>query len=463
MEYKKAFVVDTSEIEGRLDPFYYKVEFLELEERLKRNNFQYLSKLTNKITDGTHFTPTYTDSGIKFISVKDINDFKINFNKTKFISKEEHTKLIKRCNPETNDILLTKIGSIGRIAFVDESYEEFSLFVSVALLKPKHNLIKYKYLGYLLTFEIISQQIKRVLKGIGVNDFHLEDIKKLKIPLPPKETQTKIIQIMDNAYKIKEENEKRAKELLASINNYLLDKLDITLPKKEKIVSFEVNSSDIFGSRFDPFYYKKVFLELNNLIKSIKYVKLKQIALIKGGKRIPKGKRYSEVKTNYKYLKVKNINKDIDIDIDELSFITKATYQEIKNYKIEVDDIIISNAGTIGKIVIFKNETNYKVILTENAVRVIVSSSLINNLFLKVILEHRIVQSQLSREFIQTTIPKLSIERIKNLTIPLPPLPIQNEIANHIEELRRESNELKEKAQRVLKDAKDEVERIILG
>ncbi len=52
---------------------------------------------------------------------------------------------------------------------------------------------------------------------------------------------------MDNAYKIKKEKEEKAKSLLDSIDTYLLKKLDITLPKEEKVVSFEVSSSDVFG------------------------------------------------------------------------------------------------------------------------------------------------------------------------------------------------------------------------
>ena len=105
-----------------------------------------LDNLCSKITDGTHKTPKYTDSGVPFISVKDIYDNQVSFDNTKFISQEEHNELYKRCNPEYDDILLTKSGTIGRTAVI-KTKNEFSLFVSVALLKNYKNIIDSSYLS----------------------------------------------------------------------------------------------------------------------------------------------------------------------------------------------------------------------------------------------------------------------------------------------------------------------------
>ena len=46
-----------------------------------------LKEVCNRISDGTHFTPKYLNEGIPFISVKDIYDDKVHFNKCKYISK----------------------------------------------------------------------------------------------------------------------------------------------------------------------------------------------------------------------------------------------------------------------------------------------------------------------------------------------------------------------------------------
>jgi type I restriction enzyme, S subunit len=56
------------------------------------------------INDGTHHTPRYVNEGIPFYSVENVTSD--NFKHVKFITKEEHEELIKRCKPERGDILL---------------------------------------------------------------------------------------------------------------------------------------------------------------------------------------------------------------------------------------------------------------------------------------------------------------------------------------------------------------------
>ena len=97
-----------------------------------------------KLTDGTHKTPKYTKSGVKFVSVKDMSTGRLSLANTKYISQEGHEELFERCNPEKGDILLSKVGTTGVPAIVDTD-EQFSLFVSVALLKFNHKYINQKF------------------------------------------------------------------------------------------------------------------------------------------------------------------------------------------------------------------------------------------------------------------------------------------------------------------------------
>jgi type I restriction enzyme S subunit len=151
-----------------------------------------LGDLCFKITDGTHHTPTYTNKGVHFISVKDIYNGVVNFEKTKFISIEEHTELIKRCNPETDDLLITKSGTIGRMAIVPQK-TEFSLFVSVALIKNRKDIIYSKFLMYALEDYFKSISISQVIKGGLLKNFHLEDIRKTVVTLAPLPIQRAIV------------------------------------------------------------------------------------------------------------------------------------------------------------------------------------------------------------------------------------------------------------------------------
>ena len=83
-----------------------------------------------KVYDGTHQTPIYTKSGVKFVSVENINDL---YSSDKYISVDDYNSDFKYV-PEINDILMTRIGDIGTPALVTKS-EPLAYYVSLALLK----------------------------------------------------------------------------------------------------------------------------------------------------------------------------------------------------------------------------------------------------------------------------------------------------------------------------------------
>ncbi len=144
------------------------------------------------ITDGTHHTPTYVNEGVPFLSVKDVSKGFINFSNTRFITREEHEKLIKRCHPEFGDVLLTKVGTTG-IAKVIDTTKEFSIFVSVSLLKFDQNEIYPIFLEYLLNAPLVKQQSDQFTMGVGNKNLVLKYIKNFVIPLPPLAEQKRIV------------------------------------------------------------------------------------------------------------------------------------------------------------------------------------------------------------------------------------------------------------------------------
>ncbi len=145
-----------------------------------------------KITDGTHQTPKYTLKGIKFLSAKDVTSKKITWENIKYISDALHMELKKRVLPQRNDILLAKNGTTGVAAIVDTD-EEFSIYVSLALLRPNTNIIIPEYLLHYINSQIAKNQFNNKLIGIGVPNLHLSEIKNTKIILPNIVKQQEIV------------------------------------------------------------------------------------------------------------------------------------------------------------------------------------------------------------------------------------------------------------------------------
>jgi type I restriction enzyme S subunit len=143
-----------------------------------------LAEVSTRITDGVHLKPTYTESGVPFISVKDITSGKLLFDCCKYISIDDHKQFTKRWRAERLDILYTKVGATyGRPAIV-ETDREFSIYVSVCLIKPRKEIIDPYFLNAALATSALKNQADRRIKGIGVPDLHLDQIQNFLIPLP---------------------------------------------------------------------------------------------------------------------------------------------------------------------------------------------------------------------------------------------------------------------------------------
>ena len=173
-----------------------------------------LGEIVKKLTDGTHRTPKYVEKGIPFLSVKNLSSGKMDFENTKFITPEEHKELYARCNPEKGDMLLTKVGTTG-IPVINDSDIEFSLFVSVALLKFSHEYIDEKYFLYLLQSPLVQEQAQENTKGVGNKNWVMDAIAKTVLVLPPLAEQKRIVVAIEKFMPLIEEYGKKETQLKA--------------------------------------------------------------------------------------------------------------------------------------------------------------------------------------------------------------------------------------------------------
>ncbi len=151
-----------------------------------------LGELATKFTDGTHSTPKYVLAGVPFLSVKDMSRGFLDFSNTKFISEEEHEILYKRCNPEKGDLLITKVGTTGIPVIVDTD-KQFSLFVSVALMKFSKRYLDVNFLKELINSPLVQQQAQENTRGVGNKNWVLDDIRNTIVPLLPLNEQKRIV------------------------------------------------------------------------------------------------------------------------------------------------------------------------------------------------------------------------------------------------------------------------------
>lgn len=414
-----------------------------------------LGNIINKLTDGTHSTPKYIDYGIPFLSVKDISSGRLDFSGCKYISVEEHKELYKRCNAERGDLLLTKVGTTGIPVIVDTDIE-FSLFVSVALIKISKGNLNVSFLKYIINSPLVQDQARVNTRGIGNKNWVIRDIANVYFPLPPLAEQNRIVN--------------KIEELLPYVEKYALnyeklEKLNARFPDdmKKSILQYaiqgklvEQRAEEGTGEEL----YKKIQAEKQRLIKEGKIKREKVLPEINDDE-IPfdipdswKWARWGELsfsiqygynapaKTNgrIKMVRITDIQNGV-IKWDKVPF-CDIEDKDIDKYKLAENDILFARTGgTVGKTYIVRNileESIYAGYLIRTRY-----SNMLNPFYLYYFMQTNLYWNQLRAGTICTAQPNCNGQTLSKMLIPLPPIIEQQRIVSKVEELLQYINIIK--------------------
>lgn len=161
--------------------------------------FLSLDQICLKITDGAHSSPKAVEHGYFMPSVKDMRTDGFNFSECKQIAKSDYELLLRNgCKPKINDVLVAKDGSILKYAFVVNEEMDIVVLSSIAIFRPKTEIIHPKFLVHFLMQGWFKEFVIREYssKG-GVPRIILKNFKKIQIPVPPLPVQEQIVQILD--------------------------------------------------------------------------------------------------------------------------------------------------------------------------------------------------------------------------------------------------------------------------
>lgn len=172
------------------------------------------------------------------------------------------------------------------------------------------------------------------------------------------------------------------------------------------------------------------------------YKKLGDVAKLKGGKRIPKGKKLLTTITNHPYIRVTDFTDDGTVSLEDIHYISDDIFETIKQYTITTEDVFISIAGTIGKVGIVPKELD-NANLTENACKLVLNENVYNKYIVYVF------QSDKVKDITQSNaranaMPKLSLTRLAEIETPLPPLSEQKRIVEQLDSLSEKVRSLEE-------------------
>jgi len=194
----------------------------------------------------------------------------------------------------------------------------------------------------------------------------------------------------------------------------------------EAVILGEKKLNDKFHFTFD----NKEDEEKDNYNSDIEIKTLSDICNYRSGKRLPLNHSLLDTKTDYPYIRITDMNNNT-VSLNKIKYLSKETHDLIDKYSISVNDIFVTIAGTIGLVGIIPNELN-NAILTENAVKI----TIINNS--QILQKYLLYLLNISQEIIKnnssgSAIPKLSIENLMKINIPIPSMEKQLEMVEYLD------------------------------
>ena len=148
-------------------------------------------------------------------------------------------------------------------------------------------------------------------------------------------------------------------------------------------------------------------------------VQLGDVADVKGGKRLPKGASFTDTCMEFPYIRVVDFS-NRTVDSRDIQFLAPEVQRTISRYTISRNDVYVSIAGTIGLVGLVPDHLD-GANLTENAAKLVIDlRSQLSNYLLMSFLDSHSGQSQISRRVNILGQPKLALERIRTIALPIP-------------------------------------------
>lgn len=472
----KIFIVQRSEIEGRLDP------------KMALYNRKVLHSLYPKVRlkDVLLCKPQYgaSEPGVPRSSIKEPRYIRItDIDENGLISHDELGATAKIIEDKyilcENDILIARSGATVGKAYIHKHvpYECFFAGYLIRFIIDTDKALP-EYIFTYTQLNAYKEWVNAIQRPSGQPNINSEEYQSLEIPLPNIERQQVIVDVIKSAYLQKKQKESEAQLLLDSIDTYLLNELGIILPNEnyglEKRI-FYISSSECVDKRIDPKKYSPKTKNLYLAIENSLYPKYSLVSFIVDSCSgdwgsdgevdiVPSGW------TKCVVLRGTEINNMYNLSICQEK-VKKRLIQTDKFKKIQplLNDIIIEKSGgsndqPVGRVAIvdLENFNNIPLSFSNFLMKIRVKGIDANYLYyyLKTIYNIGGTDSMQSQT---NGIRNLIIKEYLEQKVVVPSLEKQQEISNHIAEMRLMAKRLQEEGESILENAKKEVEQMIIG
>lgn len=433
----KIFIVQRSEIEGRLDP------------KMALYNRKVLHSLYPKVRlkDVLLCKPQYgaSEPGVPRSSIKEPRYIRItDIDDNGLISHDELGATAKIIEDKyilcENDILIARSGATVGKAYIHKP-ALYDCFFAGYLIRFIINTDKAlpEYIFTYTQLNAYKEWVNAIQRPSGQPNINSEEYQSLEIPLPNIERQQVIVDVIKSAYLQKKQKESEAKKLLDSIDTYILNELGITIPEIDASLEnrlFFTSFKDVTGSRLDPYY--KLYFSSN--YKSVKYDSFRLGSITN----ICKGTALT--------------SKDIIPGNIPVIAGGKSSPYSHNEANFDGNVITVSASGAYAGYVWYHQNP---IFATDCSVISSKDESLVLTSYIAEVLKS--IQSIIYRLQVGAAQPHVYPSDLMNIYIPSIPISQQKTIVNKAQSIRDIAKKVIEEGNSILESAKKEVEQMILG
>jgi len=400
------------------------------------------------VRDGTHDSPKLTNSGIIFITSKNLKDGQLLLNDCSYISKEDHDQIKQRSEVSKGDLLMAMIGTIGNPVVV-ETDEEFSI-KNIALFKKNNLLSDLRFLKFFIDAPLFEDLTEAKKRGANQQFLSLKVLRGLSYPLPPLKEQTRIVEKIESCFSKIEKTEaalNEAEKLLVKYRESLLAKAfrgelveqdPNDEPASELLKRFKKEQEKKRKKDDAPSFKDDMPFNIPDSWEGLSFIELVYLRARIGWKGL-KASEYSE--KGPRFISVREFNPDGTIDFNSTAHITQERYDESPEIMLKNDDVLLCKDGsTIGKVTIVKGLKEQATVNSSIAVMTPFKGVDANYLFyyLKAPIFQSLVQSRIQG----AAIPHIFQKDLRALFIPLPPEKEQKRIVAELDRCFEKINSL---------------------
>lgn len=463
----ECFTVYADEIEGRIDPHFYRPEFRILEKKLSKLNHKNLGSVI-EFSNETWNQTDFFENEFPYIEISEIDITSGDIQNITYYEKTKAPSRAKMIVRENDIIVSTTRPHRGAITLIDNDKEGFIASTGFAILREPKIEINKKYLLFFLRTQLTLKQLLQRSSGGNYPAITSEELKKVIVLLPPPKTQNRIVQLMDNAYNLKKQKETEAQQLIGSINDYVLFELGIKLPVLKDEICFVVTADEVKNNRCDAYYYQPKFTLAESKLEAVDYpvFSIGELITDLSGGATPKveGDFYTDIDGVF-FLRVQNISME-GIILEDVKFIKREVHEGmLKRSQLNKNDLVYTITGRIGSVAVVPegfegniNQHSVRFHLKEK-----INNIVINPYYVAIFLNTELGNFLAIRKATGGTRPALDYHTLKSLIIPLPSEEIQDKITKDVKARMQKAEQLRKEAKEVLEKAKERVERIILG